>query len=193
MVQFPLVLFTHTDLVCGLSWHFLSKSFFSPKSHNCCFLLAAQNGAQYFPPFVLHEQIDQNTSVAQECSTCNPASQRQWLDRNHMRCVSKRHLVASLNLPQLNLLWWFSTKLTTCVIRCHHRYEWLCLFFIHQESLRLPRRRVVCESSSRSLTLQNAGRFSNHWFILFNDALVHTQVHAGICSPAAFHWYTPIV
>uniref|UniRef100_A0A8D3A2Y2 VPS9 domain-containing protein n=1 Tax=Scophthalmus maximus TaxID=52904 RepID=A0A8D3A2Y2_SCOMX len=45
------------------------------------------------------------------------------------------------------------------------------------EVLRLPRRRVVCESSSRSLTLQNAGRFSNHWFILFNDALVHTQVH----------------
>ncbi|XP_047193094.1 alsin-like isoform X1 [Scophthalmus maximus] len=43
------------------------------------------------------------------------------------------------------------------------------------EVLRLPRRRVVCESSSRSLTLQNAGRFSNHWFILFNDALVHTQ------------------
>ncbi|KAG7241695.1 hypothetical protein INR49_025160 [Caranx melampygus] len=43
------------------------------------------------------------------------------------------------------------------------------------EGLRLPRRRVVCESSNRSLTLQNAGRFSNHWFILFNDALVHTQ------------------
>ncbi|XP_051814997.1 alsin-like isoform X1 [Acanthochromis polyacanthus] len=43
------------------------------------------------------------------------------------------------------------------------------------EVLRLPRRRVVCESSNRSLTLQNAGRFSSHWFILFNDALVHTQ------------------
>ncbi|XP_040913014.1 alsin-like isoform X2 [Toxotes jaculatrix] len=45
----------------------------------------------------------------------------------------------------------------------------------HTEVLRLPQRRVVCESSNRSLTLQNAGRFSNHWFILFNDALVHTQ------------------
>ncbi|KAI3356099.1 hypothetical protein L3Q82_017364, partial [Scortum barcoo] len=43
------------------------------------------------------------------------------------------------------------------------------------EVLRLPRRRLVCESSNRSLTLQNAGRFSNHWFMLFNDALVHTQ------------------
>lgn len=46
-----------------------------------------------------------------------------------------------------------------------------------QEVLRLPQRRVVCESSNRSLTLQNAGRFTNHWFILFNDALVHTQVN----------------
>uniref|UniRef100_A0AAQ4PAV9 Alsin Rho guanine nucleotide exchange factor ALS2 a n=1 Tax=Gasterosteus aculeatus aculeatus TaxID=481459 RepID=A0AAQ4PAV9_GASAC len=44
------------------------------------------------------------------------------------------------------------------------------------EVLRLPQRRVVCESGNRSLTLQNAGRFSNHWFILFNDTLVHTQV-----------------
>ncbi|XP_029980633.1 alsin-like isoform X2 [Sphaeramia orbicularis] len=43
------------------------------------------------------------------------------------------------------------------------------------EFLRLPQRRVMCESSNRSLTVQNAGRFSNHWFILFNDALVHTQ------------------
>ncbi|XP_072301245.1 alsin-like isoform X2 [Eucyclogobius newberryi] len=43
------------------------------------------------------------------------------------------------------------------------------------ELLRLSHRRVVCESSHRNLTLQNAGRFSNHWFILFNDALVHTQ------------------
>lgn len=43
------------------------------------------------------------------------------------------------------------------------------------ENLRLPQRRVVCESSNRSLTPQYAGRFSNHWFILFSDVLVHTQ------------------
>ncbi|XP_035532248.1 alsin-like isoform X4 [Morone saxatilis] len=43
------------------------------------------------------------------------------------------------------------------------------------EVLRLPQRRLVCDCSNRSLTLQNAGRFSNHWFMLFNDALVHTQ------------------
>lgn len=52
------------------------------------------------------------------------------------------------------------------------------ILFVFQEELRLPQRRVVCESSNRSLTLQNARRFSNHWFILFNDALVHTQVLA---------------
>lgn len=43
------------------------------------------------------------------------------------------------------------------------------------DALRLPLRRLVCESSDKSLTLQNAGRFSFNWFILFNDALVHAQ------------------
>ncbi|XP_026151072.1 alsin-like isoform X2 [Mastacembelus armatus] len=52
------------------------------------------------------------------------------------------------------------------------------------EVLRLPQRRVVCESTNRSLTLLNAGRFSNHWFILFNDALVHTQ--GAITSQSLF-------
>ncbi|XP_078259641.1 alsin isoform X2 [Rhinoraja longicauda] len=42
-------------------------------------------------------------------------------------------------------------------------------------SLRKPERRLICESSNRSLTLQHAGRFSINWFILFNDALVHAQ------------------
>ncbi|XP_023695845.2 alsin isoform X1 [Paramormyrops kingsleyae] len=43
------------------------------------------------------------------------------------------------------------------------------------DSLRKPTRRLVCESSNKALTLQNAGRFSVNWFILFNDALVHAQ------------------
>ncbi|XP_049340539.1 alsin isoform X1 [Astyanax mexicanus] len=43
------------------------------------------------------------------------------------------------------------------------------------ESLRKPSRRLVCESGNKGLTLQNAGRFSVNWFILFNDALVHAQ------------------
>lgn len=65
-----------------------------------------------------------------------------------------------------------------------------------QEVLRLPRRRLVCESSNRSLTLQNAGRFSNHWFILFNDALVHMQVNKKTlartqqCSRTHFFHFT---
>ncbi|XP_070980319.1 alsin isoform X1 [Oncorhynchus clarkii lewisi] len=41
--------------------------------------------------------------------------------------------------------------------------------------LRNPQRRLVYESSNKSLTLQNAGRFSVNWFILFNDALIHAQ------------------
>uniref|UniRef100_A0A8P4KN59 Alsin Rho guanine nucleotide exchange factor ALS2 b n=1 Tax=Dicentrarchus labrax TaxID=13489 RepID=A0A8P4KN59_DICLA len=44
------------------------------------------------------------------------------------------------------------------------------------DSLRKPHRRLICESSNKALTLQNAGRFSVNWFILFNDALVHAQV-----------------
>lgn len=40
----------------------------------------------------------------------------------------------------------------------------------------MPQRRLICESSNKALTLQNAGRFSVNWFLLFNDALVHAQV-----------------
>uniref|UniRef100_A0AAQ6IC89 Alsin Rho guanine nucleotide exchange factor ALS2 a n=1 Tax=Anabas testudineus TaxID=64144 RepID=A0AAQ6IC89_ANATE len=60
------------------------------------------------------------------------------------------------------------------------------------EVLRLPKRRVVCESSNRSLTLQNAGRFSNHWFILFNDALVHTQFSTHRIYPLTCVWVKPV-
>ncbi|XP_041662616.1 stress-associated endoplasmic reticulum protein 2 isoform X2 [Cheilinus undulatus] len=60
------------------------------------------------------------------------------------------------------------------------------------EVLRLPKRRVVCESSNRSLTLQNSGRFSNHWFMLFNDALVHTQFSTHHVYPLACLWVKPV-
>lgn len=60
------------------------------------------------------------------------------------------------------------------------------------EVLRLPQRRVVCESSNRSLTLQNAGRFTNHWFILFNDALVHTQFSTHHVYPLSCLWVKPV-
>ncbi|KAM9710020.1 alsin-like isoform 2-T2 [Menidia menidia] len=60
------------------------------------------------------------------------------------------------------------------------------------EILRLPRRRVVCESSNRSVTLQNAGRFSNHWFILFSDVLVHMQFSTHHVYPLSCLWVTPL-
>ncbi|XP_029386082.1 alsin-like [Echeneis naucrates] len=60
------------------------------------------------------------------------------------------------------------------------------------EVLRLPHRRIVCESSNRSLTLQKAGRFSHHWFILFNDALVHTQFSSHHVYPLTCLWVKPV-
>ncbi|XP_036068437.1 alsin isoform X5 [Oryzias melastigma] len=68
------------------------------------------------------------------------------------------------------------------------------------DSLRKPQRRLICESSNKALTLQNAGRFSVNWFILFNDALVHAQgvaPHKNLFSthhifPLATLWVEPI-
>lgn len=53
---------------------------------------------------------------------------------------------------------------------------WMWSFVCGQDSLRKPHRRLIYESSNKSLTVQNAGRFSVNWFILFNDSLVHAQV-----------------
>ncbi|KAM6958516.1 alsin isoform 1-T1 [Tautogolabrus adspersus] len=60
------------------------------------------------------------------------------------------------------------------------------------ESLRKPQRRLICESSNKSLTLQNAGRFSVNWFILFNDALVHAQGVAPVKSLFSTHHVFPL-
>ncbi|XP_067111205.1 alsin isoform X2 [Osmerus mordax] len=60
------------------------------------------------------------------------------------------------------------------------------------DSLRLPRRRLLCETSNKSLTLQNAGRFSVNWFILFNDALVHAQFSSHHVYPLAILWVEPV-
>ncbi|XP_062861557.1 alsin isoform X3 [Trichomycterus rosablanca] len=56
-----------------------------------------------------------------------------------------------------------------------------------QECLRKPSRRLVCDSGSKGLTLQNSGRFSVNRFILFNDALVHAQ--GNISSKKFFSSY----
>ncbi|XP_041968889.1 alsin [Aricia agestis] len=47
---------------------------------------------------------------------------------------------------------------------------------------RTPERRLIRESKSKPLSLVNPGRFSSHWFILFNDLFIHvtgstTNVH----------------
>ncbi|XP_018581173.1 alsin isoform X3 [Scleropages formosus] len=68
------------------------------------------------------------------------------------------------------------------------------------DSLRKPPRRLICESSNKALTLQNAGRFSVNWFILFSDALVHAQgvqPYKNIFSthhvfPLATLWVEPV-
>ncbi|XP_026218330.1 alsin isoform X2 [Anabas testudineus] len=60
------------------------------------------------------------------------------------------------------------------------------------DSLRKPHRRLICESSNKALTLQNAGRFSVNWFILFNDALVHAQFSTHHVFRLATLWVEPI-
>ncbi|KAM7365714.1 hypothetical protein PAMP_016627 [Pampus punctatissimus] len=60
------------------------------------------------------------------------------------------------------------------------------------DSLRKPHRRLICESSNKALTLQNAGRFSVNWFILFSDALVHAQFSTHHVFPLATLWVEPI-
>nr|XP_046238601.1 alsin isoform X2 [Scatophagus argus] len=60
------------------------------------------------------------------------------------------------------------------------------------DSLRKPHRRLICESSNKALTLQNAGRFSVNWFILFTDALVHAQGVAPYKSLFSTHHVFPL-
>lgn len=59
------------------------------------------------------------------------------------------------------------------------------------DSLRKPHRRLIYESSNKSLTVQNAGRFSVNWFILFNDSLVHAQFSTHHIFALATLWVEP--
>ncbi|KAL5005990.1 hypothetical protein ScPMuIL_017148 [Solemya velum] len=43
------------------------------------------------------------------------------------------------------------------------------------DTLKIPNRRLLKESKASPLALQNAGRFSVHLFLLFNDLFVHVQ------------------
>ncbi|CAH2305970.1 alsin [Pelobates cultripes] len=60
------------------------------------------------------------------------------------------------------------------------------------DSLRKPDRRLICESSNRGLSLQNASRFSVNWFILFNDAFVHAQFSTHHIFPLSTLWVEPL-
>ncbi|KAM4697842.1 alsin [Rhinophrynus dorsalis] len=60
------------------------------------------------------------------------------------------------------------------------------------DSLRKPQRRLICESSNKGLSMQNAGRFSVNWFILFNDALVHAQFSTHHIFRLSTVWVDPL-
>nr|XP_026487482.1 alsin [Vanessa tameamea] len=53
---------------------------------------------------------------------------------------------------------------------------------------RMPERRLIRESKSRPLNLVNPGRFSSHWFILFNDLFVHVSGSTPNVHPLETLW-----
>ncbi|XP_047507077.1 alsin isoform X1 [Pieris napi] len=56
------------------------------------------------------------------------------------------------------------------------------------EQYRTPERRLIRESKSKQLNLVNPGRFSSHWFILFNDLFVHVNGSTPILHPLETLW-----
>ncbi|XP_063838973.1 alsin [Ostrinia nubilalis] len=60
------------------------------------------------------------------------------------------------------------------------------------EQYRTPERRLVRESKSRLLNLVNPGRFSSHWFILFNDLFIHVVGSTPNVHPLDTLWVEPI-
>jgi amyotrophic lateral sclerosis 2 protein len=60
------------------------------------------------------------------------------------------------------------------------------------EQYRTPERRLVRESKSRPLNLVNPGRFSSHWFILFNDLFIHMVGNTANIHPLDTLWVEPI-
>ncbi|XP_052757842.1 LOW QUALITY PROTEIN: alsin [Galleria mellonella] len=56
------------------------------------------------------------------------------------------------------------------------------------EQYRTPERRLVRESKSRPLNLVNPGRFSSHWFVLFNDLFIHVNGSTPNLHPLETVW-----
>lgn len=59
------------------------------------------------------------------------------------------------------------------------------------EQYRTPERRLVRESKSRPLNLVNPGRFTSHWFILFNDLFIHMSGSTTNIHPLDTLWVEP--
>lgn len=60
------------------------------------------------------------------------------------------------------------------------------------DQYRTPERRLIRESKSRQLGLVNPGRFSSHWFILFNDLFVHVNGSTPTVHPLITLWVESI-
>nr|XP_032529484.1 alsin [Danaus plexippus plexippus] len=56
------------------------------------------------------------------------------------------------------------------------------------DQYRTPERRLIRDSKSRPLNLVNPGRFSSHWFILFNDLFVHVNGSTANIHPLETLW-----
>lgn len=60
------------------------------------------------------------------------------------------------------------------------------------DQYRTPERRLIRESKSRPLNLVNPGRFSSHWFVLFNDLFVHVSGNSPSVHPLETLWVETI-
>ncbi|KAF2882405.1 hypothetical protein ILUMI_23775 [Ignelater luminosus] len=59
------------------------------------------------------------------------------------------------------------------------------------EQFRTPNRRLIRESHKHPVQLQNAGRFSSHWFILLTDILVHVNGSTPHIHDLTVVWVEP--
>ncbi|XP_050685378.1 alsin isoform X2 [Leptidea sinapis] len=56
------------------------------------------------------------------------------------------------------------------------------------EQHRTPERRLIRESKSKQLNVVNPGRFSSHWFILFNNLFIHVNGSSTNIHPLETVW-----
>ena len=56
------------------------------------------------------------------------------------------------------------------------------------EQFKTPEIRLIRESQTYPIMLQNAGRFSNHWFILLSNLFIHINGSNYIAHPLSLIW-----